>query len=201
MTQELTLRNVSSEDKWRLFEWRNQDYIRAVSINSQILQAESHTNWFEKIIAAEFPRILVCEWQGEPVGIIQIEKWDEATRVGVWGCYLGELNQHPALGPALVILGLGYGFTKLSAMQMEAEVLEINKNMVSIHKRLKLSLINVVKDCEIRTDGQILEKFQYRVERAEWDLIKERALQMFPTSFRVALVNCLEHLPNTSIGK
>lgn len=196
MSSNINLRNINSEDKWQLLTWRNQDYIRSVSANSDVIEADAHSKWFESKIGDRTKPVLICEWDNQPVGVIQIETWDPSSRTGSWGCYLGELNVHPGLGAALVVLGGAFGFLALDATEMNAYVLSHNSNMLGIHRRLNIPIVET-KALPVSNSRSIeLDAIEFQITREQWPDILNRALELFPSAFRNSLSSCLELLPS-----
>lgn len=192
MSGDLVLRRLREEDRWRLLDWRNQDYVRAVSINSAPIGREGHSAWFDRALLNQRDSILIVEWKQRPVGVVRIETWDPQQRLGVWGCHLGELDVPPGLGAALPLLGVGHGFDRLGARKMHAVVLETNSNMLGIHRRLKLEQEGRFKRHVLREDGTEVDEIAFGIHESEWPEFKQKAVSLFPSAFRLEVETCLD---------
>ena len=192
MSGDLILRRLREEDRWRLLDWRNQDYVRAVSINSAPIDRELHSTWFDRALVNQRDLILVVEWKQRPVGVVRIESWDAEQRLGAWGCHLGELDVPPGLGAAMPLLGLGHGFDRLGARKMHAVVLETNTNMMGIHRRLKLEQEGRLKRHVLREDETEVDEIVFGIHESEWQAFKAKAISLFPSTFRAEFETCLD---------
>jgi UDP-4-amino-4,6-dideoxy-N-acetyl-beta-L-altrosamine N-acetyltransferase len=192
MSYDLVLRRLREDDRWRILDWRNQDYVRAVSINSASIDRTSHSTWFDRALLNQRELFLIVEWKQKPVGVVRIESWDSEQRLGSWGCHLGELDVPPGLGAALPLLGLGHGFDRLGARKMHAVVLETNSNMLGIHRRLKLQQEGRLERNVLREDGTEVDEIVFGIHESEWPAFKAKAISLFPSTFRAEFQTCLD---------
>lgn len=192
MSNDLVLRRLREDDRWRLLDWRNQDYVRAVSINSAPIERASHSTWFDRALLNQRELFLIVEWKQRPVGVVRIESWDAEQRLGSWGCHLGELDVPPGLGAALPLLGLGHGFDRLGARKMHAVVLETNTNMLGIHRRLKLEQEGRLERHVLREDGTEVDEIVFGIHENDWPTFKAKAISLFPSTFRTEFQTCLD---------
>jgi RimJ/RimL family protein N-acetyltransferase len=153
VSPDVALRRLREEDRWRLFEWRGADHIRAVSLDDRPLQRDSHAGWFDDTVENRPDEVLVVEWRERPVGVVQLESFEPDQGLSSWGCYLGETDVPPGLGAALPLLGLGYGFETHSLRRMHAQVLGHNARMRGIHRRIGIVEEGVLRRHLVRPDG------------------------------------------------
>lgn len=187
---DLTLRQVGDDDRWVLWGWRNSARVRRVSTSDAEITPDEHDAWFTDRLPRMHDHNLVVQWRGTPVGWFQVEGWDPATRTGEWGMGLGEAAT-PGLGGALPVLALGHAFERLHATAMGARVLELNTNVLSIMRRLGIPVTGETPPAA-RLDGTTAVATTYRVEAAEWPLIRERGLGLLPSALRAAVVQALD---------
>jgi len=192
MSGDLILRRLREEDRFRLLEWRNQDYVREVFINSDPIDQEIHSSWFDLALVSQREFTLICQWRDQPVGVVRIESWNSEQLLGMWGCYLGEQQVPPGLGAALPLLGIAHGFDRLDARKMHAVVLEKNRNMLGIHRRLQIPEEGRFVRQLIREDGNEIDEIAFGVHKTEWQDLRSKALKLFPSSFRLELEACLD---------
>jgi RimJ/RimL family protein N-acetyltransferase len=179
---DLALRRLREDDRWTLFDWRDSERVRAVSLDSAPLQREGHSAWFDRTLVARRDEVLVVEWQGRSVGVVQLEALRRDQRISSWGCHLGETDVPPGLGAALPLLGLGYGFETFGLRRMHAQVLGHNTGMRSIHRRLGVPEEGVLRNHLLRPDGSEIDVHLYGVLREEWPDLRDRGLALFPSS-------------------
>ena len=197
MKQKLTLRNLRESDQPLLLNWRNQERIREVSINSDPITKEEHEQWFNRALNESFESPLICDWDFRSVGIIQIEKWDPIQRYAMWGCYLGESDVIPGLGAALPFLAIDHAFNNIGARKLQAIVLSNNENMLRIHKRFGLREEGRFFKQSIRQSEEI-DQIVYGIHNDEWPEIRKRILKLFPSSLRNELTVGLPILSETN---
>ena len=72
------LRSVTESDKELLFAWTNDPVTRRQSFSQEPVKWEEHCAWFEKRIHDPDCHHYLLEADGEPVGVIRLERCDEA---------------------------------------------------------------------------------------------------------------------------
>lgn len=182
----LQLRQVRESDRWTLWEWRNSERIRRISVHDEEIPRSDHDAWFTKNFPLMRDRTVIVEWNGDAVGWYQIEKWDESSRSGEWGIALGEAPTPVGLGGSLPLLALSHAFDRLNASRMTGRVLNLNTNMLSIMRRLRIPVIGQSGPL-VRQDGTQTTMTVYRVDRAGWPEILEGGLAMVPSSLRSSI--------------
>lgn len=180
----LALRPLVADDCWRLHAWRCSERIRSVSVDDRPIAEEVHARWFERVMAERAGELRVVEWQGRPVGLVQLEHVDRGQATSAWGCYLGDTDVHPGVGAALPLLGLGLGFGTFGLRRMTAHVLDINTNMRSMHRRLRIPAEGVLRRHARRSDGSEVDVHAYGVHREEWPQLRDGALRLLPSRIR-----------------
>jgi RimJ/RimL family protein N-acetyltransferase len=184
MTAELACRPLREDDRWRLLGWRNSDRIRAMSTDDVPIDPEVHSRWFDRVLAERFDELRMVEWRARPVGVVQIEALDRAQSTAAWGCYLGDTEVPPGVGAILPLIALGHGFGSLALRRMTAQVLSVNSNMVSVHRRLRIPVEGVLRRHARRADGHELDVHLYGVHRDEWREVRDDALLLLPSHLR-----------------
>jgi len=183
----LSLRQVREEDRWVLWGWRNSERIRRVSTNDADIPRASHDAWFSRQFPTMHDRTIIVQWKGEPVGWYQIEKWDAASRSGEWGIALGEPNVAIGLGGMLPILALSHAFERIDAQKMTGRVLEINTNVLSIMRRLKIPNLGLDEVVALREDGSCARSHIFEAEQAQWNEILEAGRALVPSTLRESI--------------
>ena len=187
MAQHLTLRQVRESDRWILWEWRNTERIRRVSAHDENIPRADHDAWFSKNFTRMHDRTIILEIDGSPVGWYQIEQWDSETRSGEWGIALGETDVPVGLGGALPLLALSHAFDRLEATQMTGRVLQLNKGMVSIMRRLQILIVETSEEQLRREGGECTSMIVYQIERSDWCDTLQQGRMLVPAATRALL--------------
>lgn len=190
----LTVRHPVDDDRWRLLDWRNDERVRSVSLNDEIIDRETHSAWFDRMSTSRSDEFLVVAWDGEPAGLVQLESLDPVARTSSWGCHLGRIDVPPGVGASLPVLGLGLGFERHRLRRMHAQVLASNKNMRSIHRRLAIPIERQRREHSRRHDGTLDDLYEYGVLMSEWPAIREAAARLLPSQVRAGVEACLSVL-------
>jgi len=188
----LSRRQVRREDRWTLWNWRNSERVRLMSMNDNPIPREDHDSWFTKTFPTMRDRMVIVEWAGRSVGWYQIESWEESSRSGEWGNAIGEPEATPiGLGGGLPLLALSHAFDRMQAVQMIGRVLTLNRNMNAIMRRLKVPVDEDLAAVVRRMDGSESSVTAYRVDRPTWPRIEATGLSLLPSSLRQSFVQCL----------
>lgn len=187
MAAQLILRQVREADRWTLWEWRNSDRIRRVSVHDENIPRTDHDAWFSKNFPRMHNRTIILEVDGSPVGWYQIEHWDPARRTGEWGIALGNTEVPMGLGGALPLLALSHAFDRLDATQMTGRVLQLNTGMLSIMRRLRIPVIETIDEHLQRENGERTGIVVYRIERSEWPATLNAGRMLVPVAARALI--------------
>ena len=104
--------------------------------NSQIIELESHTNWFKKILFKSDVDYQILEYLGKPIGQANATNIDTVNNSCDWGFYLGEEGSKKGSGTILGILMLDYLFNHYQLEKVSAQILEKNLASLGLHKKL-----------------------------------------------------------------
>jgi UDP-4-amino-4,6-dideoxy-N-acetyl-beta-L-altrosamine N-acetyltransferase len=193
----LGLRPVEESDRWTLLEWRNSDRVRVVSIDGAVISRETHSVWFDRLLAERADEVLIVAWDRAPVGVVSLERVDRQQAVCSWGCHLGVTDVPPGVGAVLPVIGLGFGFDCHGMRRMTAQVLGDNRNMRGIHRRLGVPIEGTLREHARRDDGTVSDVVLYGVLRSEWATIRATAADLLPAALRRDLKTVLDGLAQT----
>lgn len=188
----LGVRPVEEVDRWTLLEWRNSDRVRAVSIDAAVIPRDTHTAWFDRLLAERADEVLIVTWDGAPVGVVSLERVDRPQAVCSWGCHLGVTDVPPGVGAVLPVIGLGFGFDGHRMRRMTAQVLGGNRNMRGIHRRLGVPIEGTLREHVRRDDGTASDVVLYGVLAPEWATIRSTAAGLLPATLRRELDEVLD---------
>lgn len=84
INDELSFRKINQNDIDLFFEWTNEPQTRQNSFNTEVVDYQIHTQWFNRKINESDCQILVFENSAnKPVGQVRIEKKEQETVIGV----------------------------------------------------------------------------------------------------------------------
>lgn len=189
MIAKLSLRLAASTDSELIYRWRNREQVRLVSKNPKEISWETHTYWFERNNNTETSQIFIVEFCENPVGVFRLENIDSESNSSSWGCYLGDLDLPPGFGSLLPFLALDYGFYSLGLRRMTGEVLSINSNMLSIHKKMGLTQEGLLRQEVFRSPNEYLDVVLFGIFEEEWELSRNRFVNLLPTNLRTLIQN------------
>lgn len=79
----LILRKADLRDSKFLFDLRNEESVRRVSLNDKPITSEEHRRWFEKKIADPNALLLIAEIGSEPIAQVRFDARGEEAEVSV----------------------------------------------------------------------------------------------------------------------
>lgn len=78
------IRVATQDDSEKLFAWRNHPAIRAVSRNTDIIDWESHQQWFASTIKDPDRLLLIGQKDGLPVGVVRFDICGDEAEVSIY---------------------------------------------------------------------------------------------------------------------
>jgi UDP-2,4-diacetamido-2,4,6-trideoxy-beta-L-altropyranose hydrolase len=151
----VTIRAATTDDRQRVYWWRNHPAIRAAAIDASEISWETHDRWFDVVLRDPDRHLLVAEHRDTPIGVIRYDL-DRTTAVA-------ELSIFLAPGA----LGLGLGHPVLDAANAwlttnEPEVRRIRAHVLGSNTRS----LKLFESAGFRTQRTTLEIEQTSSEAA-----------------------------------
>lgn len=185
----LSVRLAASTDSGLIYRWRNREQVRLVSKNQKEISWETHIDWFERNKYSGTSQILIVEFCENPVGVFRLENIDSESNSSSWGCYLGDSELPPGFGSLLPFVALDYGFYSEGLRRMTGEVLSINSNMLSIHKKMGLTQEGLLRQEVFRSPDVYLDAVLFGIFKEEWEISRNRFVSLLPTNLRMLIQN------------
>lgn len=185
----LSVRLAASTDSGLIYRWRNREQVRLVSKNQKEISWETHIDWFERNKYSGTSQILIVEFCENPVGVFRLENIDSESNSSSWGCYLGDSELPPGFGSLLPFVALDYGFYSEGLRRMTGEVLSINSNMLSIHKKMGITQEGLLRQEVFRSPGVYLDAVLFGIFKEEWEISRNRFVSLLPTNLRMLIQN------------
>jgi UDP-2,4-diacetamido-2,4,6-trideoxy-beta-L-altropyranose hydrolase len=81
---DIDIRRVTKADARKLYEWRNHEFIRAVSRNPAIISWDEHHSWFADVLVND-NRLLLIGCRGDvPVGVVRFDCDRDMAEVSIY---------------------------------------------------------------------------------------------------------------------
>lgn len=138
------LRPATESDLAAMRAWRNQPANREVSNHQHEIDPEEHAAWWQQVRDDPTRRVLVFEYDGRGLGIVNFFDLDPAARTGSWGFFLDH-ETTTAEGTAMMAWiqvmrdATAYAFDELGLDVLEGEVLEGNEAVRQMNRRFRFT--------------------------------------------------------------
>ena len=133
---DVTLRDLSPDDKDRLFAWRNSEAVRPYMYTDHLISREEHERWFAGIPGDGRRRYWVIELDGQPVGLANLYDIDTGNHRCAWAYYLAEPSTRGlGLGSFVEFWVIEQAFGPLGLSKLWCEVLASNEAVWKLHER------------------------------------------------------------------
>lgn len=80
----ITIRVAGEQDSEKLFQWRNDPSIRAVSRNTGLITWADHQEWFAATLRSPDRLLLIGQRGYEPVGVVRFDIQDDGAEVSIY---------------------------------------------------------------------------------------------------------------------
>ncbi len=173
------LRPVTSvlADAELLLRWRNADRVRFNMITDRIISRDEHMAWFQGILKETTCIVWIFEYQGVPLGQVNIKDIEALNNRCSWGFYLGEEGQVPGLGSAMLFLALEKIFYERKIRKLCSEILSFNEISINLHKKLGFSQEGCLKRHILRKESYV-DLILMALFDVDWVMHKERLKQV-----------------------
>ena len=90
---EYVLRPIEERDLDTVLGWRNSERIRYNMYTDHEITLDEHREWFARLQKEPVPTFMIFEYQGRPIGVIQVTQIDGAT-TNVTGDFTSVIPEH-----------------------------------------------------------------------------------------------------------
>jgi UDP-4-amino-4,6-dideoxy-N-acetyl-beta-L-altrosamine N-acetyltransferase len=163
--------------------WRNAPRVREMSLDGAEITPDAHRRFLQDLRARTDAHYWVVRLAGRPEAVLNLALGTDAAR---WGCQIGAADApRPGLFPLLALLAGCLVFDGLALAALDSDVLARN----TAPQRLNAHLGLEPRASRIVTGGpnagqRVLE---YRLDRADWPRVQDRARPLLPRQLRAAL--------------
>lgn len=139
-----TLKDIDSQTKDLIREWRNQEFIRTMMFNQDIISKKNHDKWIDSLKSNSGKIVKVFFYNEIPMGVITFNKINNTFYE--WGFYIGVQSAPKGMGSILGIAALDYYFAQVNSHKLFAEVLNYNEKSLAFHEKLGFTLEGVLRN-------------------------------------------------------
>jgi UDP-4-amino-4,6-dideoxy-N-acetyl-beta-L-altrosamine N-acetyltransferase len=136
MHDDCRLRKMTEADLSLVLTWRNSDRVRPMMYSDHVISSEEHRAWFARVSDRDDCHHRVFEYDGRPVGVVNVSQIELLHGRCHWGFYLGEENLPKGCGITMGVLALDFIFSDLRLHKVVGEVLASNSASLKYHHRL-----------------------------------------------------------------
>jgi len=162
------LKDIKESNLKQILDWRNQESIRQVMYNSDIILMDQHVQWFKRLQKSETAISKIFYYDQVPYGVLNINQIDRINNKCEWGFYIGANNAPKGMGTILGFTSLNYIFNELLIRKLSAEVLNINKKSATFHQKLGFIQEGLLRKHIIK-DGTYIDILLYGLLKEEWE--------------------------------
>ena len=171
------LRAMSEEDLSLVLAWRNAETIRTNMYNDHIISMDEHRKWFTRVKGDPAYRLLIFEYQGTPIGFININQIDIKNNRCHWGFYLAESYAGHGYGLSLGYYGLNYVFIDLKIHKLCSEVFSFNHSSLKFHEKLGFFREGLFK-AHILKNGKYEDIICFAIFQDDWFKISTKIAEV-----------------------
>lgn len=84
LSSDVMIREVTLDDSYRIYTWRNHSEIRRISLNENLFSWDDHQVWFANALADANKVIVLGEVRGEIIGVVRFDIADEKADVSIY---------------------------------------------------------------------------------------------------------------------
>lgn len=162
------LKDITLEDLRMVLEWRNQEFIREMMFDNDIITIEQHTKWFNHLQDDRSAITKVFYYDGIPYGVLNITNIDLLNRTCEWGFYIGNQTAPKGMGTILGYSALHYIFYDLEIQGLSAKVLDYNSKSIHFHKKLGFLYEGILSEALIKK-GESVNIHLFSYSKSRWN--------------------------------
>ncbi|MDU3814909.1 UDP-4-amino-4,6-dideoxy-N-acetyl-beta-L-altrosamine N-acetyltransferase [Mixta calida] len=138
------LRKMAPTDLEQVLAWRNHDSIRQMMFSTDLITAEAHKNWYEKVSVDPKRHLLIYEADGNAAGFVQLSCVGDGG-IGEWGFYTDPAAPK-GTGKNMAKLVMPYVFQQLQLHKICGQVLSFNQRSIRYHQQQGFKLEGTLRE-------------------------------------------------------
>jgi len=80
----IEIKRADKDDSINIYEWRNNNKIRDISINSGLISWEEHQRWFDAVLTDKNRELIIGSIKSKPVGVVRFDIENDAAEVSIY---------------------------------------------------------------------------------------------------------------------
>lgn len=163
---------IDSPYKYEVRNWRNQEYVRANMIDSNVISEEQHEKYLEHLQASDDQKVFIAMLADEPIAVMTYRINREEGYV-VSGSYLiREEYMGKGLGVILGYVRMEYIFSIMPDGLMRTVVMETNQKNLALQK--DFGCRETGKEEVVRSNGNREIMVTLEMTHLEWEKKRPR---------------------------
>jgi len=119
-----------------VLEWRNSERVRRAMYTDHLITPDEHRAWFRRVLDERSAMPFMFEYNGRPVGVVNVTAMDRRNGRCTWGFYIGAADAPRGTGSAMGFFALEHITGALGFRKVIGEALADNAESVKFHLRL-----------------------------------------------------------------
>lgn len=169
----VSLLDVSESDLETVRQIRNHDDIRKYMYTDHLISKDEHANWVRQMRDCESVKPFVIYRNDKLIGFVSLSRISRLHSTAEWAFYLHPEDQGGGIGVAVEYALLEYAFGEIGISKLNCEVLELNPNVVMLHKKFGFQEEGFRRS-NILKDGQRIGVHLLGLTAPEWEAGKSR---------------------------
>lgn len=170
----ISLKDLNEIHLEKMVEWRSSERINKVSYTDVILNIEDQKKWFKSVQKDETKKYYAIYYKNKHIGICYLTDISFKNSSCSFGLYIGEENY--------LISGAGFiselklihiAFKEFKVNRIHCEVLDLNKNVVQLHKKFGFVQEGVLRSY-IQKNNQFHNVVILSLLKKDWELVSFR---------------------------
>ncbi|MFJ8517776.1 UDP-4-amino-4,6-dideoxy-N-acetyl-beta-L-altrosamine N-acetyltransferase [Lysinibacillus xylanilyticus] len=170
-----SLRDLVVDDLEKILAWRNQEHIRSVMFNDNIIEWQQHINWYKELKNSNRGISKIFTVNNVDYGILNVIDIDSYSNRCSWGFYIGDKKAPKGTGLLLGYTALEFVFKELKFRKLCAEVIETNKISCNFHEKLGFKLDGILRK-QIKRNDKYEDIYVYSLFAEEWEVHKKQLI-------------------------
>lgn len=160
------IRVMEEADLSMVLQWRNDEDVRKNMYTNHIISPEEHKTWWESERNNPQSRLLICELDSSPVGVVIFTRYTGNNGLATWAFYSGDRRKR-GVGAAMEVAALNYAFNELRVRKLECEVLSFNDAVIRFHLKHGFRVEGIFREGYVR-NGEVYDIYRLAMLSKDW---------------------------------
>jgi UDP-4-amino-4,6-dideoxy-N-acetyl-beta-L-altrosamine N-acetyltransferase len=170
----IPLIDLDKEIQLQVLEIRNEEYIREWMFTGNVINAEDHFTWIERLKNDQSQIcLIIVDDKNQPFGAVNIKNIDKENEIAELGFYKTQNIDEKGLMTKALSTTIDYSFSNLGLEKIYSEVFEGNTKSLKIHKSLSFVEEGFMRLHKIKGERRIGVHL-FGLLKNEWQIGKNR---------------------------